>query len=162
MKTKNDPYGLKCKINPKIFFQLRGSQKGGWGGGSAIWEKFPKNTVFFWKTPLRVTATFPLVTPRTFGKIRKRNLQKTAQKLVKKVMEKWQKKIGGNVKKSAKQSVEKKGKNVGKNFEKFFIFIIIKNGEQNRQEIATTMVGKLAKKSISQHGFMHVCSEVCM
>ena len=78
------------------------------------------------------------------------------------MMEKWQKKVGGNVKKSAKQSVEKKGKNVGKNFEKFFIFIIIKNGEQNRQEIATTMVGKLAKKSISQHGFMHVCSEVCM
>jgi hypothetical protein len=49
-----------------------------------------------------------------------------------------------------------------KTAKKFFIFIIIKNGEQNRQEIATTMVGKLAKKSISQHGFMHVCSEVCM
>ena len=27
-----------------MFFQLRGSQK---GEGSAIWEKFPKNTVFF-------------------------------------------------------------------------------------------------------------------
>ena len=39
MKTKNDPYGLKCKISPKQIFQLRGSQK---GGGSAIWEKFPK------------------------------------------------------------------------------------------------------------------------
>ena len=29
---------------PSKNFQLRGSQK---GGGSAIWEKFPKNTVFF-------------------------------------------------------------------------------------------------------------------
>ena len=57
MKTKNDPYGLKCKINPKIFFRLRGSQKGGVGGGSAIWEKFPKNTVFlFGKPPLSVGA----------------------------------------------------------------------------------------------------------
>ena len=45
VKTKNDPYGLKCKINPKKF-QLRRSQKGGWGR-SAIWEQFPNNTVFF-------------------------------------------------------------------------------------------------------------------
>ena len=43
-KNKIAPYGLKCKINHKKIFQLRGSQK---GGGSAIWEKFPKNTVFF-------------------------------------------------------------------------------------------------------------------
>ena len=43
MKTKNDPYGLKCKINPKNF-STKGFPK---GGGSAIWEKFPKNTVSF-------------------------------------------------------------------------------------------------------------------
>ena len=46
-KNKIAPYGLKCKINPKNF-QLRGSQK---VGGSAIWENFPKNTVFFYFTP---------------------------------------------------------------------------------------------------------------
>ena len=27
------------------------SQKGGWGGGPAIWDKFPKNVVFFDKPP---------------------------------------------------------------------------------------------------------------
>ena len=43
-KTKIAPYGLKCKINHKKF-STKGFPKG--GGGSAIWEKFPKNTVFF-------------------------------------------------------------------------------------------------------------------
>ena len=32
MKTKNVPKVLKCKINTKIFFWIRGSQKGGVGG----------------------------------------------------------------------------------------------------------------------------------
>ena len=47
VKTKNVPYGLKCKINTKNFFWIRGSQKGGVGGGSDVWEKFPNNIVFF-------------------------------------------------------------------------------------------------------------------
>ena len=127
-----------------------------------FWEKFPKNTVFFLEDPPKSYSNFSPGNPQNIRKNQKKESAKNGTKIGEKMMEKWQKKIGGNVKKSAKQSVEKKGKNVGKNFEKFFIFIIIKNGEQNRQEIATTMVGKLAKKSISQHGFMHVCSEVCM
>ena len=32
-KNKIAPYGLVCKINTKIFFWIRGSQKGGVGGG---------------------------------------------------------------------------------------------------------------------------------
>ena len=47
MKTKNAPKDLKCKINHTFFFGNRGSQKGGRGGGSDTWEKFPKNPVFF-------------------------------------------------------------------------------------------------------------------
>ena len=45
MKTKNAAKDLKYKINHTFFFGNRGSQKGG-GGGSDIWEKFPKNPVF--------------------------------------------------------------------------------------------------------------------
>ena len=46
VKTKNDPKGLKCKIN-HIFVVVgkQGFPKG--GGGSDIWEKFPKNPVFW-------------------------------------------------------------------------------------------------------------------
>ena len=33
VKTKNVPKSLKCKINTKNFFWIRGSQKGGLGGG---------------------------------------------------------------------------------------------------------------------------------
>ena len=51
MKTKNDPYGLKCKINPKIFFRLRGSQKGGVGGGARHLGKIPKKYRFFFGRP---------------------------------------------------------------------------------------------------------------
>ena len=47
VKTKNAPKGLKCKINQTFFFENTGSQKGGRGGGSDTWEKFPKNPVFF-------------------------------------------------------------------------------------------------------------------
>ena len=47
MKTKNDPYGLKCKINPKIFFRLRGSQK----GGVRHLGKIPKKYLFFLEDP---------------------------------------------------------------------------------------------------------------
>ena len=54
MKTKNVPYGIKCKVNPN--FQLRRSQKGWVSGGFAIWEKFPNNTVFLELTPKREIA----------------------------------------------------------------------------------------------------------
>ena len=37
---------LKRKINHTFFFGNRGYQKGG-RGGYDIWEKFPKNPVFF-------------------------------------------------------------------------------------------------------------------
>merc|ERR1712105_421200 len=45
VKTKNDPYGLKCKINPNFFFQLRGSQKG--GGGPPFGKNSQKIPFFF-------------------------------------------------------------------------------------------------------------------
>ena len=41
MKTKNVPYGLKCKINPKKFF------KKGVGGVNHL-GKIPKKYRFFW------------------------------------------------------------------------------------------------------------------
>ena len=47
VKTKNAPKGLKCKINQTFFFENTGSQKGGRGGGSDTWDKFPKNPVYF-------------------------------------------------------------------------------------------------------------------
>ena len=47
VKTKNDPYGLKCKINPKIFLQLRGSQKGGGAGGPPFGKNSQKIPFFF-------------------------------------------------------------------------------------------------------------------
>ena len=40
---------------PYFFVWKQGFPKGGEGGGSAIWEKFPKNTIFlggFPKVPL--------------------------------------------------------------------------------------------------------------
>ena len=49
VKTKNDPYGLKCKINPKIFFRLRGSQKG--GGGPPFGKNSQKISFFLDCTP---------------------------------------------------------------------------------------------------------------
>ena len=52
MKTKNVPYGLKCKINTN-FFCKQDFPKGGGGGGPAIWEKFPKNVDFFLTSPLK-------------------------------------------------------------------------------------------------------------
>ena len=65
MKTKNDPYGLKCKINPKIFFSTKGFPKGGVGGegGSAIWEKFPKNTVFLPESPPNLCIWYQNIQP---------------------------------------------------------------------------------------------------
>ena len=48
MKTKNDPKGLKCKINHTFFLETGVPKRGGGGGGGARpWEKFPKNPVFF-------------------------------------------------------------------------------------------------------------------
>ena len=44
VKTKNVPYGLKCKIF--FFFQLRGFQKGGEGGVRHL-VKIPKKIPFF-------------------------------------------------------------------------------------------------------------------
>ena len=46
-KNKIAPYGLKCKINHKNFFQLRGSQKGARHLG-----KIPKKYRFFLNPPL--------------------------------------------------------------------------------------------------------------
>ena len=46
VETKNAPEGLKRKINPQIFFGTEASQIGG-VGGSDIWEKLPKNPIFF-------------------------------------------------------------------------------------------------------------------
>ena len=46
MKTKNAPKDLKCKINHTFFFWKQGFPKGGEGGGSDIWEKFPKLPVW--------------------------------------------------------------------------------------------------------------------
>ena len=48
VKTKNDPYGLKCKINPKIFFRLRGFQK---GGGPPFGKNSQKIPFFFFEDP---------------------------------------------------------------------------------------------------------------
>ena len=57
MKTKNVPYGLKCKINTNFFFCKQDVPKGGGGGGGpAIWDKFPKNVVFFLTCPLRAKS----------------------------------------------------------------------------------------------------------
>ena len=57
VKTKNAPYGIKRKINPQFFFWTEASQIGGVGGGSDIWEKLPKNPVFFfWQAPLVVES----------------------------------------------------------------------------------------------------------
>ena len=50
-KNKIAPYGLKCKINHKKF-QLRGSQKGGWGRGVRHLGKIPKKYPFFWTPTL--------------------------------------------------------------------------------------------------------------
>ena len=47
MKTKNVPEVLKWKINPTFFFDNRGFPNWGGGGGSAAWEFFPHNPVFF-------------------------------------------------------------------------------------------------------------------
>ncbi len=44
VKTKNDPYGLKCKINPKKF-STKGFPKGGWGVRHL--GKIPKKICFF-------------------------------------------------------------------------------------------------------------------
>ena len=54
MKNKNDPYDLKCKINPKIFFRLRGSQKG--GGGPPFGKNSQKIPFFFWQSHLNTSA----------------------------------------------------------------------------------------------------------
>ena len=48
-KNKIATYGLKCKINHKKL-STKGFPKE--GGGSDIWEKFPKNTVFSGSPPL--------------------------------------------------------------------------------------------------------------
>ena len=100
----------------------------------AIWEKFPKNTVFFWKTPLRVTATFPLVTPRTFGKIRKRNLQKTAQKLVKKWWRNGKKKSGGMWKNQQNNRSKRRAK------------MSAKTSKNSSSLLSSKMVNKIGKK----------------
>ena len=50
-KTKIAPYSLKCKINHKKF-STKGFPK---GGGSAIWEKFPKNAVFLEDPPYQIS-----------------------------------------------------------------------------------------------------------
>ena len=42
VKNKIAPQDLKCKINDKIFFWIRGSQKGGMGGGARHLGKIPK------------------------------------------------------------------------------------------------------------------------
>ena len=46
VKTKNAPKGLEYKLNHTFFLETGVSKRGG-GGGSDIWEKFPKNPVFF-------------------------------------------------------------------------------------------------------------------
>ena len=47
VKTKNVPKGLKCKMNIR-------------GGGAAIWEKFPNNTLNFLNaTPVRRSQLIP-------------------------------------------------------------------------------------------------------
>ena len=46
---------LPCSaiFGPKRAIMIRGSQKGGVGGGSDVWEKFPNNIVFFvWQRTL--------------------------------------------------------------------------------------------------------------
>ena len=47
MKTKNAPKDLKCKINKTFFLETGVPKRGGGGGGSDTWEKFPKNPGFF-------------------------------------------------------------------------------------------------------------------
>ena len=65
VKTKNASWDLKCKINHN-FFLTRGSQKG--GVGSAIWEKFPNNPVFFfWGLPLSGLAAKKKDTKQPFS-----------------------------------------------------------------------------------------------
>ena len=51
MKTKNVPYGQKCKINTKFFFVNRMSQKGGWGGVRPFGTNSQKMSFFFDKPP---------------------------------------------------------------------------------------------------------------
>ena len=68
VKTKNDPYGLKCKINPKIFFRLRGSQKGGVEGGVRHLGKIPKKFSFFcWFSHFRAILSSPGAYPGSRG-----------------------------------------------------------------------------------------------
>ena len=49
LKTKNVPKVLKCKINTKIFFWIRGSQKGG-GGGDPTFGKNSRIISFFFES----------------------------------------------------------------------------------------------------------------
>ena len=51
VKTKNVPYGLKCKINTKFFFVNRMSQKGGWGGVRPFGTNSQKMSFFFLQAP---------------------------------------------------------------------------------------------------------------
>ena len=46
---------LPCSaiFGPKRAIMIRGSQKGGWGGGSDVWEKFPNNILFFLRAYLK-------------------------------------------------------------------------------------------------------------
>ena len=63
---------LPCSaiFGPKRAIMIRGSQKGGVGGGSDVWEKFPNNIAFFvWqrtlvKLFLRANWHFPTPKPR--------------------------------------------------------------------------------------------------
>ena len=45
--TKNDPYGLKCKINPKNFFSSKGFPKGAGGGVGPPFGKNSQKIPFF-------------------------------------------------------------------------------------------------------------------
>ena len=51
-KNKIAPYGLKCKINHKIFFSTKGFPKGGgWGGGPPFGKNSQKIPFFLIDAP---------------------------------------------------------------------------------------------------------------
>ena len=48
-KNQKGSLGPETQKKPKLFFWDEGFPKGGDGGGSDVWEKFPNNPVFFFE-----------------------------------------------------------------------------------------------------------------
>ena len=58
LKSPPPPSQKNHIITPFLIFELGVPKRGGWGGESAIWEKFPNNPVIFFECVSKVFLPF--------------------------------------------------------------------------------------------------------